>query len=101
MIKITFILTRNNYNPINLFYCNQIHPNFRWDEKILKNIIHRYISSTDNNKVRFIIYYKKFKTLDLVVNNNSFPPKKIMEKNNVIYQFKCPLGEFISDKKNL
>ena len=50
-------VTQNNYNTINLFYCKQMHPNLRWDEKkILKNIIHRYISPTDNNdKVRFII----------------------------------------------
>ena len=51
-----------------------MHPNFRLHEKILKNIIHRYTSPTDNkNKIRFIIYYKKIKTLNLVVNNNSFP----------------------------
>ena len=62
----------NNKNKINdksyvhkiiiiiLFYCNQMHLNFRLDEKILKNIIHRYIFSTDNNnRIRFIIFYKK------------------------------------------
>ena len=62
-----------------------------------------YISPTDkNNKIRFIIYNKKFKAFSLVF-NNSFPPTKILEKkNNVIYQFKCPLGESISDnKKNI
>ena len=32
------------------------------------------------------------------VKNNSFPPTKIMKKKTyVIYQFKCPLGECISD----
>ena len=74
-------IKQNNYKHINLFYCNQMHPNFKLDEKILKNIIHRYISPIDNkNKIRFIIYYKKFKTLNLVVNKNSFPPSKIIEK---------------------
>ena len=34
--------------------------NFRLNEKIHKNIIHRYISPTgNNNKIRFIIYFKK------------------------------------------
>ena len=56
-------------------------------------------NTDNNNKISFIIYYKKFKTLNLVVNNNSFPPTKIMEKTNVIYQFKFPLGECISDNK--
>ena len=36
-------ITQNNYNHIDLFHCNHMHPNFRLDEKILKNIIHRYI----------------------------------------------------------
>ena len=56
-----------------------MHPIFWFNEKILKNAMH--ISLIDhNNKIRFIIYYKKSKTLDLVVNNNYFPPTKIMEK---------------------
>ena len=60
-------VTHNNYNHINLFYCNQVHLNFKLDEKILKNIIHRYPSPIDNNnRIRFIIYNKKFKTFNLV-----------------------------------
>ena len=35
---------QNNYNHIYSFHCNQMHPNFRLDEKILKNIVHIYIS---------------------------------------------------------
>ena len=37
-------VTQNNYNHINLWYCNQTHPNFKLDEKILKNLIRRYTS---------------------------------------------------------
>ena len=40
MIK---FVTENNYNHNNLFCCNQMHPIFRFDEKILTNIVHRYI----------------------------------------------------------
>ena len=95
-INYKIYVTQNNYNHINLFYASE----FRLDEKILKNIKHGYISPADsNNKIRFIIYSKKFKTLNLVVNNNYFPPTKKMEKTNIIYQFKCPLGECISDNK--
>ena len=79
-------VTQNNYDHINLFYCNQMHPKFKLDKKILKNTIHRYISPTDNdNKIRFIIYYKKFKTLNIVFKNNSFRPTKIMEKNQYYF----------------
>ena len=71
---------------INLFYCNQTHPNFRLDEKILIKIIHIYIpTDNNNNKIEFIIYYKKFKTSNLVVNNNSFPPTKIIEKKPMLF----------------
>ena len=31
-----YYVTQNNYNRNNLFYCDQMHPNFRLDEKILK-----------------------------------------------------------------
>ena len=46
---------------------------------------------------------KKFKTLNLVVYNNPFPPTKINEKKktNVIYQFKCPLVECIPHNKKI
>ena len=59
-----------------------------------------YIPTNYNDKIRFIICYKRFKTLNVVDNNNSFPHKNIMDKKNkVIYQFKYPLGECISDNK--
>ena len=67
-----------------------MNPNFRLDEKILKNIIHTYISPTgSNNEIKFTIYYKK---------NLKHRYKDNEKKNNVIYQFKYPLGECISIK---
>ena len=33
MIKVTQNVTQNNYNHIDLLYGNQMHPNFRLDEK--------------------------------------------------------------------
>ena len=33
----------------------------------------------------FIIYYEKFKTLYLVVNNNFFPPTKTMKKKTMLF----------------
>ena len=57
---------------IKLFYCNQMHYNYKSDEKILKTLIHRNILPTDpNKKIKLIIYYNKFKTSNLVIKNNS------------------------------
>ena len=52
------------------------------------------------------IYYKslycnKFKTLNLVIRNNSSPSIGVLRKTNVIYKFKCPLRDCISDNNNI
>ena len=57
---------------IKLFYHNQMHYNYKSDEKILKTLIHRNIHPTDpNKKIKLIIYDNKFKTSNLVIKNNS------------------------------
>ena len=86
---------------IKLFYCNEMHYNYKSDEKILKRLIHRNILPSDpNKKTKLIIYNNKFKTSNLVIRNNSSPSIGVLQKNNVIYQFKCPLGDCISDDNN-
>ena len=88
---------------IKLFYRNQVHNNNKSDEKTLKTLIHRNILLTDpNKKIKLIIYYK-FKTSNLVIRNNSSPSIGVLQKkkNNVLYKFKCPLGDCISDNNNI
>ena len=87
---------------IKLFYRNQMHYNYKSDEKILKTLIHKNILPTDpNKKIKLVIYYNKFKTSNLVVRNNSSPSIGVLQKTNVIYKFKCPLGDCISDNNNI
>ena len=87
---------------IKLFYRNQMHYNYKSDEKILKTLIHKNILSTvPNKKIKLIIYYNKFKTSNLVIRNNSSPTIGVLQKTNVIYKFKCPLGDCISDNNNI
>ena len=87
---------------IKLFYRNQMHYNYKSDEKILKTLIHKNILPTDpNKKIKLVIYYNKFKTSNLVIRNNSSPSIGVLQKNNVIYKFKCPLGDCISDNNNI
>ena len=79
-----------------------MHYNYTSDEKILKTLIHRNILPTDpNKKIKLIVYYSKFKTSNLVIRNNSSPSIGALQKSNVIYKFKCPFGDFISDNNNI
>ena len=87
---------------IKFFYRNQMHYNYKSDEKILKTLIDRNILPTDpNKKIKLIIYYNKFKTSNLVIRNNSSPSIGVLQKTNVIYKFKCSLGDCISDNNNI
>ena len=84
------------------FYSNQMHYNYKLDENILKTFIQRNILPTNPNKIiKLIIYYNKFKTFNLVIKNNSSPSIGVLQKTNIIYQFKCPLGDFISENNNM
>ena len=67
----------------------------------MKTLIHKNILPTDPNKKIKLIYYNKFKTLNLVIRNNSSPSIGVLQKTNVIYKFKCPLGDCISDNNNI
>ena len=76
---------------IKLFYRNQMHYNYKSDEKIMKTLIHKNILPTDpNKKIKLMIYYNKFKTSNLVIRKNSFPSIGVLQKTNVVYKFKCP-----------
>ena len=52
-------------------------------------------------KIKLVIYYNKFKTSNLVIRNNSSPSIGVLQKTNVIYKFKCPLGDCISNNNNI
>ena len=59
-----------------------------------KNFIHQNFLPTNPTKnVGLIIYYKKFKTSNLIISNNTSPSTELLDRTNVIYMFKCPLGD--------
>ena len=95
LIKLVLIVT----------YCLDIHSSiyiYIYIYIILKTLIHKNILPTDpNKKIKLIIYYNKFKTSNLVIRNNSSPSIGVLQKTNVIYKFKCPLGDCISDNNNI
>ena len=48
-------------------------------------------------KINLIIHYNKFKTSNLVINNNSSSSIGVLQKANVKYQFECRLEDCISE----
>ena len=44
------------------------------------------------------MYNKKFKTSKLIISNNTLPSTGLLDRTNVVYLFKCPLGD-VSPKK--
>ena len=65
-------------------------------------MIHRNILPVDpNKKIKLIIYYDKLKPPTWSLKIIPLPRLGFCKKkNNVIYQFKCPLGDCISDNNN-
>ena len=43
---------------------------------------------------------KKFKTSNLIISNKSSPSRELLDRTNVVYIFKCPLGDCVSNENN-
>ena len=52
-------------------------------------------------KVRLIIYYKKFKTSNLIISNNTSPSIGLFNRSTVVYLFKCPLGDCVTKEDSV
>ena len=50
---------------------------------------------TKKKKKRLIIYYNKFKTSNLIISNNTSSSTELLDRTNVVYMFKCHLGECV------
>ena len=82
--------TRNN---IPIYYHNQMHSNYKIDERVLKDIIYNNINCRDpQDRINLIVYYKNKTTANLVMKNNMSPPPPTLQQTNLVYEFKCPLS---------
>ena len=81
-----------------LYYCNQMHANYKTNEKILKRIIENNTRTIDGGKLYTLIHYKNKSSKNLVVINNMNLDKTKLKRTNVIYKFNCslPHGEVVS-----
>ena len=91
----------NHKQSMNLYYKNQFHSNYKIDEHILKKLIQKNVLLTDpTKKIKLIIYYNKLKTSNLIISYNTSPSSDLLDRTNIVYMFKCPLGDCVSKKKN-
>ena len=78
-------------DSIDLYYKNQMHKNYKIDERTLTDIIHNNVNCIKpNTKVKLHIYYKNRKASSLVMRNNSSPPTPPLSQTGLVYEFKCP-----------
>ena len=69
-------------------------------EHISKNLIKNILPADPTQKIRFIIYYNKFKTANLIISNNTSPSTELLDRTNIVWMFKCPLEYWVS-KENI
>ena len=66
-----------------------------------KNLIQKDLLPIDpTKKKRLIIYYSKFKISNLIISDNTSPSTELLDRTNVLYMFKCPLGDCVSKENN-
>ena len=66
---------------------------------IYKNLYPKNVLLTDpTKKIGLLIYNNKFKTSNLNISNNSFPSTELLDRTNVVYMFKCLLGDCLQRK---
>ena len=78
---------------INLYYHNQMHTNYRLDERILRNTIINNTIPKENHKVNLIIFYRNKRTSNLIMKNNLSPPIPPLKQSRLVYEFTCPLHQ--------
>ena len=88
--------TLNHKQSINLYNKNQFHCNYKIKKKLIKNVL----PTDPSKKIRLIIYDNKFQTSNQIISNNSSPTTEFLDWTNVVYMFKCPLGDCVSKENN-
>ena len=90
--KLTQQSEQQNITLIPLYYQSQMHSNYKIEERTLKRIIYNNTKCLQtNHKMNLVFYYKNKKTFNLIMKNNTSPPKTKLQQTNVIYKFQCPL----------
>ena len=79
-----------NKTPLKIYYGNQMHKNYKIEERTIKSIINDNIICNENYALNITFYYKNMRSSNLIIKNAPLPPSNDPEKHNLIYCFKCP-----------
>lgn len=61
------------------------------DEFVLNKIIKKHVKPVDNNAtIRLLIYYKNFRSRQLLIKNSPCTKTSPTQQSHLIYQFTCP-----------
>ena len=78
---------------INIYYENQMNPQYKKDEKILKDIVKKNVLPANiNQEINTIIYYKNLKVNNLIIYNDLTKVTDIASKSHAVYEVLCPIG---------
>ncbi|XP_050714204.1 uncharacterized protein LOC126997250 [Eriocheir sinensis] len=87
--------TSTNQNNINLYYRNYMSTEYKTDERVIKDIIHKNVKPTNAEQtISLIIYYKTSKTANLLIKNRQTPPPAPLQEDHVIYEHTCAIEDF-------
>ena len=77
-------------NKINVLYKNQMHGNYKIEERVIKNIVRNNIKCQNNQEqLNIVFYYKNMKSSNLVIKNSPSRENDSLSESNVIYKFSC------------
>ena len=77
-----------------LFYQNSMSQAYKSDEKALRAIVRRHCKPVaPGDRLKLIVYYRNPTTLSLLMNNNPTRDRSMLKQSNVIYSYKCSLGD--------
>ena len=77
-----------------LYYENSMSQAYKADEKVLRAIVKRHcrtVSAAD--ELKLVVFYRNPKTCSLIMNNNPTRDRSLLKQSNVIYSYKCTLGD--------
>ena len=67
---------------------------YKADERVLKQIVYSNTECTNpQDKLKLITYYQSTTTSTLIMKNNQTPPPPQLQRTNLIYEYKCPIGK--------
>ena len=94
MNKYTDKVNLEPQNNIAIYYKNTFTPAYKKDEKVIKEIIMKNCEPTSNEKrIKPIIYYKSPRTASLIMKNNATAQSDKLSQTNVVYEYLCTLGD--------